>query len=272
MHNRTITPNGFRRYLVITLLLLAVGTLSAGCQVGKWGALPQSGSKVAAAGTPETTVNPLITSTATISATIPSAAPESTSTPGAPASTATPATPESVPPAAPTAPGTAAAPSSELDAASRVISIPTAGIPKGPRKAVPTRLLIPSIGVDAKVIELGTHYNSSGQLVWDTAPFAAGHHIGTPNPGEPGNVVISGHISSLYEGDVFRRLPEINIGDGIVIETSDQDYVYQVVDKKVVEPTQIDVMNSTGEQVVTLITCVPDGVYTQRLIITAKRI
>lgn len=258
------TSSSPRRFFVLTMLLLAVGAASVSCQVGKWGTLSQTASKATVASTPSASVSPTITSTAAVSL-------DSTLPPMEP--TATPAAaPESVPPAAPAPAGTPVAPTNELDAASQVISIPTVSLPKGARKSVPTRLMIPSIGVDTKVIELGTHYNSSGQLVWDTAPFAAGHHIGTANPGEPGNVVISGHISSLYEGDVFKRLPEINVGDGVVIETSDQDYVYQVVEKKVVEPTQIDVINSTGVQEVTLITCVPDGVYTQRLIVTAKRI
>lgn len=159
-----------------------------------------------------------------------------------------------------------------MDAASKVIPITKPTVPKGPRKPPPNRLIIPDIGVDAKVIELGTYYNEEGELVWETAPFSVGHHIGTANPGEPGNVVLSGHISSVREGDVFKRLPQIEVGAGVVVATSDRDYLYQVTDKKVVEPTQIDVMNSTAQETLTLITCVPDGVYTHRLVVTAKRI
>lgn len=176
------------------------------------------------------------------------------------------------PTAAATPPAPSGVPKGEIEAASRVIPVPKVNLPKGPRKPPPTRLIIPSIGVDTKVIELGTRYNEQGELVWETAPFAAGHHLGTANPGEQGNVVISGHIGSVREGDVFKRLPEISIGDGVVVATNDRNYLYRVSDKNVVEPTQVEVMGSTGEEILTLITCVPDGVYTQRLVVTAKRL
>ncbi len=160
----------------------------------------------------------------------------------------------------------------EIEAASRVIPVPKNSAPKGPRKQPATRLIIPAIDVDTKVIELNTRYDDQGELVWETAPFAAGHHVGTANPGEQGNVVISGHISSTKEGAVFKRLPEIKVGDGIVVVTSERDYLYRVVDNRVVEPTQVEVMGSTPEEVLTLITCVPDGIYSQRLVVTANRV
>ncbi len=160
----------------------------------------------------------------------------------------------------------------EMDAAGKIMPVPKAAMPRGPRKLPPVRLVIPSIGVDTKIIELGTRYNDKGELIWETAPFAVGHHAGTANPGEQGNVVLSGHISSTREGAIFKRLPEIGPGDGVVVITGDRDYLYRVVEKKVVEPTQVDVMSSTAEEVLTLMTCVPDGVYTQRLVVIAKRV
>lgn len=163
-------------------------------------------------------------------------------------------------------------PKTELDAARQIIPIVKTGLPSGPRKPSPTRLIVPSIGIDTNVIALGTHYNDQDELVWDTAPFAAGHHTGTANPGERGNVVISGHISSIKEGAVFKNLPRIAVGDGVVIITRDRDYLYQVVDREVVEPQQVAVMNPTPEETLTIITCVPDGIYTHRLIVRAKRI
>ncbi len=160
----------------------------------------------------------------------------------------------------------------EMDAASQLFAIPKDGVPRGPRKQPPSRLIIPSIGVDTKVVQLGTRYNDKGELVWETAPFSAGHHVGTANPGERGNIVISGHISSTREGAVFKKLPQVKVGDGILVGTTDMDYLYRVVDTKIVEPSQVDVMAPTQEEVLTVLTCVPDGIYNQRLIITAKRV
>lgn len=249
----------FRRICVLGIILAILGSPLIGCQAdtGSSNRLTRSSvSSVQAAGDG---TDAFVTATP-----MPTFAP--------PKPSATLSRVASIPPKAPEPLGTPAAPRGELDAATKVIPILKVALPKGPRKLPPNRLLIPSIGIDAKVIELGTHYNDEGELVWDTAAYSVGHHTGTANPGELGNVVLSGHISSTREGAVFKRLPEIEVGAGIVVGTNDRKYLYQVVDKKTVEPTQIDVMNSTSEEILTLITCVPDGVYTHRLIVTARRI
>ncbi len=132
-------------------------------------------------------------------------------------------------------------------------------------------IAIPSIGVDSKTVELGTVLEN-GVLVWETPKHAVGHHKGTANPGEIGNVVMSGHISSPVkgEGNVFSRLPEIAVGDQVVVTTPVGYFHYEVIQKRVVLPEEISVMDPTPEPVLTLITCVPDWVYTHRLIVTAK--
>jgi LPXTG-site transpeptidase (sortase) family protein len=107
--------------------------------------------------------------------------------------------------------------------------------------------------------------------VWQTADHAVGYHLGTGFPGEPGNVVLSGHISHPTEGSVFRRLPEVKIGEGIILFSLGDTYLYQVVDIKVVPPSETSVMDPTQDETLTLITCVPDGVYSHRLIVVAKR-
>src|SRR5581483_7063771 len=137
------------------------------------------------------------------------------------------------------------------------------------RNVPPDRLVIPSIGVDARVVEIGVHYDRTGSLVWDTAPFAVGHHQGTAFPGEVGNVVLSGHISSPNEGDVFRHLPNLKMNDGVVVMTSEQPYLYRVADIKVMTPDAVQVLDRTPTQVLTLITCVPDGIYSHRLVVRA---
>jgi LPXTG-site transpeptidase (sortase) family protein len=107
--------------------------------------------------------------------------------------------------------------------------------------------------------------------VWQTADHAVGYHLGTGFPGEPGNVVLSGHISHPTEGSVFRHLPEVKIGEGIILFSLGDTYLYQVVDIKVVPPSETSVMDPTQDETLTLITCVPDGVYSHRLIVVAKR-
>src|SRR5712692_6553833 len=44
------------------------------------------------------------------------------------------------------------------------------------------RLVIPTLGLDSKVIQLGTKLDRRGQLAWETAPFAVGQHKGLAGP------------------------------------------------------------------------------------------
>ena len=132
------------------------------------------------------------------------------------------------------------------------------------------RITIPSLEVDAPAVETGTKYED-GQLVWETAKHAVGHLKGTSNPGETGNIVMAGHISSPIrgEGNVFKRLPEIALGSQVYLYTPQGRYTYIVVKTKVVLPNDIEVIEPTLQPTLTLITCVPDWVYTHRFIATA---
>lgn len=147
---------------------------------------------------------------------------------------------------------------------------PIAAKPSSPMPPA-TRIVISSIGVDAKVVELGTKLEN-GELVWETPDHAVGHHKGTANPGEVGNMVLSGHISSPLrnEGNVFARLPDIAIGALVTVYTDGAQYDYEVKSKRVVLPSEVSVMDPTPDQTLTMITCVPNWVYTHRLVVIAK--
>jgi LPXTG-site transpeptidase (sortase) family protein len=132
------------------------------------------------------------------------------------------------------------------------------------------RIVIPTIGLDSKVIQLGTKLDRRGQIAWETAPFAVGQHRGLAGPGQIGNMVLSGHISSPNEGAVFHRLPELKVGEGIIISTDERQYLYQVTSTKVVTPDEVSVMDQTPDATATLLTCVPDGIYSHRLVVSAR--
>ena len=65
---------------------------------------------------------------------------------------------------------------------------------------LPTEIRIPRIKLDARVREVTVRLDT---WEWEVADFMAGHHTGTANPGETGNVVIAGHRDiprlGLYE-------------------------------------------------------------------------
>jgi len=135
-----------------------------------------------------------------------------------------------------------------------VIVIPT----PGPQAA--TRIVIPAIDVDAPVVE--------GDR-WEELKRGVGHHIGSANPGERGNVVLSGHDDVF--GEVFRRLTELTEGDIVqVYDSAGRTYKYRVATRRIVAPTEVSVMDPTTEPIITLITCYPYLVDTQRLIVIGE--
>lgn len=75
---------------------------------------------------------------------------------------------------------------------------------------------------------------------------------GTANPGEDGNVGIAGHRDGF-----FRGLKDLKIGDAIELQTVDRTLRYRVSDFRIVEPTDVDVLDPTDEPSVTLVTCYP---------------
>ncbi|TAK26880.1 MAG: sortase [Chloroflexota bacterium] len=139
------------------------------------------------------------------------------------------------------------------------------------KPGIPARsLTIPSLGIASDVAEVSTTYDAQGNLVWQTVPFLVGHFSGSSNPGQLGNAIFSGHLTSPNAGSVFKRLPDIELGAGIILTSGDTTYLYRVADKKVVEPSDLGPLQDSGKAIVTLITCVPDGVYSHRLVVTGE--
>jgi sortase A len=62
----------------------------------------------------------------------------------------------------------------------------------------------------------------------------------------------------------------LQVGQGVIVATDERQFLYQVVETKVVKPDQVSVMDQTSDATATLITCVPDGVYSHRLVVTAR--
>jgi LPXTG-site transpeptidase (sortase) family protein len=99
---------------------------------------------------------------------------------------------------------------------------------------------------------------------------AAGHIIGTPLPGEPGNVGIAAHRDTY-----FRTLKDIRKDDVITVTTPEGDYRYRVVSTRIVDPADVSVLDSDGTDVLTLVTCYPFtfiGPAPNRFIIRAEQI
>lgn len=89
-------------------------------------------------------------------------------------------------------------------------------------------------------------------------------------PGEVGNFVLASHRSLTF-GRHYNRLDELEVGDSIDLETSDQIHTYTVESKFIVTPDDLSVLEQNEEDSeLTLITCEPIDTATHRLIVKAK--
>jgi sortase A len=99
---------------------------------------------------------------------------------------------------------------------------------------------------------------------------AIGHIPGTALPGEAGNVGLAGHRDTF-----FRPLKDLKIEDEIRISTLKGRFRYQVVSLRVVDPDNVGVLASSGEKVLTLVTCYPFsfiGPAPKRWIVRARQV
>jgi LPXTG-site transpeptidase (sortase) family protein len=130
--------------------------------------------------------------------------------------------------------------------------------------ALPTEIRIPKIKLDSRVREVTVRFDT---WEWEVADFMAGHHTGTANPGDTGNVVIAGHRD--IRGSVFLNLDKLKKGDDIFVYSGRGIFHYIVRTTKVVKPTAIEVMAPTSDARLTLITCTPVKIASHRLIVIA---
>lgn len=132
------------------------------------------------------------------------------------------------------------------------MTIPTPGIQQA------RQIQIPAIGLSAPVV-LGDG--------WEQLKKGVGQHVGTANPGDTGNVVLSAH-NDIF-GELFKDLDKLKPGDTVVLTTQDRSFTYVVTGTQFVEPTRVDLMAQTPEETLTLISCYPYRVDTQRIVVTA---
>jgi sortase A len=131
---------------------------------------------------------------------------------------------------------------------------PDAGKPLG-------EIELTRVGVTAMILE-GTDDR--------TLRRAVGHVPGTPLPGQPGNVAIAGHRDTF-----FRALRNVRQNDEITLMTLRGSYRYRVDSISVVGPEATQVLDNTGGDFLTLVTCFPFyyvGPAPRRFIVRAQRI
>lgn len=121
------------------------------------------------------------------------------------------------------------------------------------------RIGIPAINVDAPVVQGDD---------WEALKTGVGLNAESGLPGKPGNVILSGH-NDIF-GQVFRELDRLKAGDEIMILTEKNAYTYLVTGTQIVQPSQVEVMRQTEDSTLTLISCYPYLVDTQRIVVSAS--
>lgn len=101
---------------------------------------------------------------------------------------------------------------------------------------------------------------------------------GTAIPGDVGNAFITGHSILPQFADpedykaIFTELPKLEIGDEVLVNLGDKTLRFVVQYSKVVEPDDLSVLGPITEsgRNLTLMTCVPPGTNTKRLVVVTS--
>ena len=97
-------------------------------------------------------------------------------------------------------------------------------------------------------------------------------HTSLPLGEETSNVVIAGH-RGLIRHKMFRHLDKLEQGDEVVITNFWEELRYKVIKYEIISPEEVSkVLIQNGKDMITLITCHPFRVNTQRLVVYCERI
>lgn len=131
---------------------------------------------------------------------------------------------------------------------------------------------IPKLNIENAVVKVGgTDLNNN--LI---------HYAGTAQPGQPGSPVIFGHsiLRQFYNPSesnprryksIFSTIMTLKKGDEIYVTLGNVKYTYVVQELTEVQPTDVYILNQRyDDRQLKLVTCVPEGTYLRRGVVTAQ--
>lgn len=127
------------------------------------------------------------------------------------------------------------------------------------------RIVIPKMGVDNVILE-GATADTLWKGIW-RMPVSS-----TPDQG--GNTVITAH-RYLYKPPntkTFYNIDKLVAGDIITIFWEGEKYEYRVSETKIVEPSEVSILNNTSNAQLTIFSCTPLFTSKQRLVVIADLI
>ncbi|MFH1967580.1 MAG: sortase [Patescibacteria group bacterium] len=142
----------------------------------------------------------------------------------------------------------------------------------GDRVGTEYQLDIPALNLENVMVKVG-----GSQLDKNLVAYP-----GTALPGEYGAPVIFGHsiLRQFYNPSpknprryvsVFSTIMTLKVGDKIFLTYDDVKYTYMVQSKKEVQPTDVQILTQQYDaRRLKLVTCVPEGTYLRRGVVTAQ--
>lgn len=138
-------------------------------------------------------------------------------------------------------------------------------------------VIIPKINVEIPVV-YGLTTNAES-VIENNLEDGVVHYPSTETPGQNGNVAIFGHSSNniFNKGKykfAFVLLHELRAGDTFYLTYNKKVYAYKVIIRKVVDPSEVGVLNDVPghSATATLITCDPPGTSLHRLVVVGEQI
>ena len=135
--------------------------------------------------------------------------------------------------------------------------------PAGPDDVIAT-LTIPRLAItSAPIYDRGLDPKGSMLIAHG---YAITHYAYSAGIGG-GNAVLYGHDD--IEGSIFARLKDLQPGDEIDVTVAGWTQRYRVSTRGIVPPTAVQILDPTADVRLTLFTCWPNWVDTQRVVVTA---
>jgi sortase A len=137
-------------------------------------------------------------------------------------------------------------------------------------------IIIPKIGANAKI--LPNIDASNDKIYLDALSKGVAHALGTAFPGEGGHIFLFAHSTDYFwnvstYNAIFYLLSKLENGDEIDIFYQGQRYVYRVIGREIVDPSQVQYLTrKTNREFLTLQTCWPPGTTLKRLLVFAVRV
>jgi sortase A len=129
------------------------------------------------------------------------------------------------------------------------------------------RISIPSIDVEQLIVE---------GIDTESLTLGPGHYPTTSLPGLAGNAAVAGHRTTF--GAPFNRIDELVPGDHIEVQMAWGEFTYEVVTDdassaaghRIVDPTDVWVLDDVGDNRLTLTSCHPEYSARQRIVVVAR--